>query len=253
MKMKVGERDKVVVPQVVRFNWCCPRQATCQNAIDRPSDDQPAQEEWFLIFKSIVVGPLQVNCFVLACEKTLEGIIVDPGDNIPDIIELVREDDIRIVEIIATHGHYDHIAHASSAVRETGAPFAIHPADRLRVENLVEIAATVGMEAEPPPRIDRFLEEGDVVRMGEETFEIVHTPGHAPGNITLKWPGHAIVGDTLFAGSIGRTDLPGCDAALLLKSIREKILTLDDETRVYPGHGPFTTVGIEKSTNPFFR
>ena len=205
-----------------------------------------------MIFKSIVVGPMQVNCFVLACEKTLEGIIVDPGDNIPEVIELVLEDDIRVVEVVATHGHYDHIAHAASAVRETGAPFAIHPADRFEVENLVEIAGSIGMDAEPPPRIDRFLQEGDVVRMGEETLEIVHTPGHARGNITLKWPGHAIVGDSLFAGSIGRTDLPGGDADLLLKSIREKILILEDETKIYPGHGPFTTVGLEKTNNPFF-
>ncbi len=193
-----------------------------------------------MIFKSIIVGPLQVNCFVLACEKTLEGIIVDPGDNIPEVIELVLEDDIRVVEVVATHGHYDHIAHAASAVRETGAPFAIHPADRFEVENLVEIAGSIGMDAEPPPRIDRFLQEGDVVRMGEETLEIVHTPGHA------------IVGDSLFAGSIGRTDLPGGDADLLLKSIREKILILEDETKIYPGHGPFTTVGLEKTNNPFF-
>jgi hydroxyacylglutathione hydrolase len=204
-----------------------------------------------LIFKSIVVGPLKVNCFVLACENTLEGIIVDPGDNIPEIIELVLEDDIRVVEVIATHGHYDHIAHAASVVRETGAPFAIHPADRYEVENLVEIAGSIGMDADPPPRIDRFLEEGDVVKMGGEILEIVHTPGHARGNITLKWPGHAIVGDTLFAGSIGRTDLPGGDVDLLLRSIREKILILDDETRVYPGHGPFTTVGRERVSNPF--
>ena len=118
-----------------------------------------------MIFKSIVVGPLKVNCFVLACENTLEGIIVDPGDNIPEIIELVLEDDIRVVEVIATHGHYDHIAHAASVVRETGAPFAIHPADRYEVENLVEIAGSIGMDADPPPRIDRFLEEGDVVKM----------------------------------------------------------------------------------------
>ncbi len=204
-----------------------------------------------MIFKSIVVGPLKVNCFVLACENTLEGIIVDPGDNIPEIIELVLEDDIRVVEVIATHGHYDHIAHAASVVRETGAPFAIHPADRYEVENLVEIAGSIGMDADPPPRIDRFLEEGDVVKMGGEILEIVHTPGHARGNITLKWPGHAIVGDTLFAGSIGRTDLPGGDVDLLLRSIREKILILDDETRVYPGHGPFTTVGRERVSNPF--
>lgn len=206
-----------------------------------------------MIFKSIVVGELDVNCFILACEKTREGIVVDPGDNVPGILALAGEDDIRIVEIVATHGHFDHIGRVHSLKKETGAPFAIHGADRFLVENLPDIAVVFGVDSDPAPEIDRTLEEDDTVRFGEETLRVLHTPGHAPGNIALTWPGHAIVGDTVFAGSVGRTDFEGGDRELLLRSIREKILTLGDDTRLYPGHGPFTTVEHERKTNPFLK
>jgi glyoxylase-like metal-dependent hydrolase (beta-lactamase superfamily II) len=192
-----------------------------------------------------------VNCFILACEQTREGIIVDPGENVPDILDLVREDDIQVVEVVATHGHVDHIARAASVIRETGAPFAIHREDVFLVENLADVAAAFGLETDLPPQIDRTIDEGDTVRFGGETLEILHTPGHAPGNIALTWPGHAVVGDTLFAGSIGRTDLPGGNMEALMRSIREKLLPLGDETHIYPGHGPFTTIGVERKTNPF--
>ncbi len=204
-----------------------------------------------MIFKSLVVGQLEVNCFILACEKTREGIVVDPGDNAPAILDRIREDGIRVVEVVATHGHFDHIGRAVSVVRETGAPFAIHRDDLPMVEGLVDIAAFLGMETDSPPKVDRFLAEGDTVRFGGETLRVLHVPGHAPGNIALVWPGHAIVGDTLFPGSIGRTDLEGSDPDLLLKSIREKLLPLGDPTKLYPGHGPFTTIGRERQTNPF--
>ncbi len=204
-----------------------------------------------MIFKSLIVGQLEVNCFILACEKTREGIVIDPGGDAPAILDLVREDNIRIVEVVATHGHFDHIGGASSVIRATGAPFAIHRDDLVLVENLSETAATLGLKTDPPPEIDRFIDEGDTVRFGEETLNILHTPGHAPGNITLVRPGHAIVGDTLFAGSIGRTDLPGGDSGVLMQSIREKLLPLGGDTHIYPGHGPFTTIGAERRTNPF--
>ncbi len=204
-----------------------------------------------MIFKSLAVGPMQVNCFILACERTREGIIVDPGDDVPAILDLVREDDIRVVEVVATHGHFDHIGRAASAIRETGAPFAVHPGDRLMVENLPEIAAFFGLETDAAPEIGRFIEEGDAVRFGDESLRVLHTPGHAPGNVALTWPGQAIVGDALFAGSIGRTDLEGGDFEVLMRSIREKLFSLGDETEVYPGHGPFTTIGQERRTNPF--
>ena len=204
-----------------------------------------------MIFKSLVVGQFQVNCFILACEKTRQGVVIDPGDDALAILDLIREDDIRVVEVVATHGHFDHIGRVTSIVEKTGAPFAVHKDDLSRVECLSDIAALFGLEADPPPRVDRFLAEGDTVRFGEETLRVLHVPGHAPGNIALVWPGHAVVGDSLFAGSIGRTDLEDGDLRLLLQSIREKLLSLDDETQIYPGHGPFTTIGAERRANPF--
>ena len=206
-----------------------------------------------MIFKSLVVGPLQVNCFVLGCDKSREGIVVDPGEDAHAIMEVIREAEIEVVEVVATHGHFDHIGRAGSIVSETRAPFTIHRADLPMVEGLMEIARAFGLGADPPPQVDRFLEEGDTVTFGEESLRVLYTPGHAPGNVSLIWPGHAIVGDTLFAGSIGRTDLEGGDVEVLLASIREKLLPLGDETRVYAGHGPFTTIGEERRHNPFLK
>ncbi len=204
-----------------------------------------------MIFKSLAVAPLQVHCFILACEETREGIVVDPGDNVPAILELLVEDDIRVVEIVGTHGHFDHIGRVDSLKRETGAPFAVHEADLPVVKALSEVAPLFGLETDPPPDVDRFLVEGDAVRFGKEDLEVIHTPGHAPGNISLSWPGHVIVGDILFAGSVVRTDFEGGDMGILLQSVREKLFPLGDETQVYPGHGPSTTIGEERRTNPF--
>lgn len=204
-----------------------------------------------MIFKSLVVGQLEVNCFILACEKTREGIIIDPGDNASEILHQVKENNIKIVEVIATHGHFDHIGRTLSVVEETRAQFSIHKDDLKMVNGLVDIAAFFGIKTDPPPKIDRFLTEGDTVLFGTTTLQVLHVPGHSPGNIALVWPGHAIVGDTLFAGSIGRTDLEGSNPNLLLKKIREKLLPLGDNTKIYPGHGPFTTIGQERQTNPF--
>jgi len=205
-----------------------------------------------MLFKSIVVGPMQVNAFVLACERTKKGIVIDPGENVPGILELVREDDIDIVEVVATHGHIDHIARATSLVSELGGvPFVIHPDDDFLVEHLEDAGRLFGIPTDPPPAIDRHINEGDTVTFGDEPLNVIHTPGHCPGNITLLWEGHAIVGDVLFAGSVGRTDLPGGDSEVLMRSIRERLLPLPDDTEVYPGHGSFTTIGHERATNPF--
>ena len=204
-----------------------------------------------MIFKSLVVGPLEVNCFLMGCEESREGIVVDPGENPSRILELIAEDDLRIVEVVATHGHFDHIARCRSVMEATGAPLAIHHADRDFVENLVQIAQWLGMESDPPPEVSRWIDEGDTVRFGRHTLSVIHTPGHAPGNVTLTWPGHAIVGDTLFSGSIGRTDLEGGNLETLMASIRDKLLPLGDDTNIYPGHGQFTTIGQERRTNPF--
>ncbi|MDP6040816.1 MAG: MBL fold metallo-hydrolase [Candidatus Latescibacteria bacterium] len=204
-----------------------------------------------MIFTSTVVGELEVNCYLLACEETREGIIVDPGDNVETILQLIKDNNVNIVEIVATHGHFDHIGRVTSLKEATGAPFAIHKADMFMVEGLVDIAAFLGIKTDAPPHVDRFIDENETITFGNKTLNIRYVPGHAPGNIALIWPGHAIVGDTVFAGSIGRTDLEGADPQTLMESIRIQILTLPDDTILHPGHGPDTTVDREKRTNPF--
>ena len=204
-----------------------------------------------MIFKTIVVGDLSVNCFIIACEETKKGIVIDPGDNIDGILSIVKEHDIDVIEIVATHGHFDHIGRVTTLKEKTGAPFAIHQADMFMVEGLVEIASFLSIDTDPSPEVDRFIDEGDTITFGNETLNILHVPGHAPGNVAFTWPGHAIVGDTVFAGSIGRTDLEGADPQVLMDTIRTKILTLPDNTILHPGHGPDTTVAREKRTNPF--
>jgi len=206
-----------------------------------------------MILKSIVVGPLEVNCLVLACEETREGIVIDPGDDVPGILELIEGENIRIKEIVATHGHFDHIGRVRSLKEELQVPFAIHEDDMFMVEGLVEIASFLGMDTDEAPEVDRFIQIGENITFGKESLSVIHTPGHAPGNITMLWPGHAIVGDVLFAGSVGRTDLEGADPDVLMQSIREKLLPLPDETVVYPGHGAFTTIGKERASNPFLQ
>ena len=204
-----------------------------------------------MIFLFSIVGPLDVNCYLLACEETRKGIVVDPGDDIDAILHLIANNDLDIVEIVATHGHFDHIGRVASLKEKTGAPFAIHKADLFMVKGLADIAAFLGFQTDPPPAVERFIDEGDTIAFGRETLNVLHVPGHAPGNIALTWPGHAIIGDTVFAGSIGRTDLEGADLQTLMHSIRTKILTLPGDTILHPGHGPTTTVDREKRINPF--
>lgn len=206
-----------------------------------------------MILKSIVVGPLEVNCYVLACEETKEGIVIDPGDNVPGILEMIEADNINVKEIVATHGHFDHIGRVKTLKEKLGVPFAIHEDDMFMVEGLVEIASFLDIDTDEAPEVDRFIRIGETITFGTESLSVVHTPGHAPGNVTLLWPGHALVGDVLFKGSIGRTDLEGADPEVLMKSIREELLILPDETHVYPGHGPFTTIGEERRANPFLK
>ena len=206
-----------------------------------------------MILKSIVVGPLEVNCYVLACEETKEGIVIDPGDNVQGILEMIEEDEIEINEIVATHGHFDHIGRVTTMKEALQVPFAIHENDMFMVEGLVEIASFLDIDTDEAPEVDRFIQIGEEITFGNETLSVIHTPGHAPGKVTLLWPSNALVGDVLFAGSIGRTDLEGADQDVLMQSIHRELLTLPDETNVYPGHGPSTTIGQERSTNPFLQ
>ncbi len=205
-----------------------------------------------MIVKSLLVAPLEVNCYVIYCNRTKEGAVIDPGGSVPDILDLIEKEDVNVKHIINTHGHFDHIGGAKGLQDALKVPTLIHKADMFLVENLSDQAALFGIHADAPPRIDRFITEGDDISFGDETLRVLHTPGHSPGGVSLHTPGLVFSGDALFAGSIGRTDLKGGSYQTLVDSVASTLLTLDDDTLVYPGHGPATTIGQEKAFNPFF-
>jgi glyoxylase-like metal-dependent hydrolase (beta-lactamase superfamily II) len=206
-----------------------------------------------LKLETFTVGPLGNNVYLVIDDATNHAALVDPSFESEPILDLIRERGLQLDWILNTHAHYDHVVNNAYCKRETGAPLAIHPADVPLLENMAGQAAWMGIahgEDSPPP--DRLLEEGDIVEVGQLQLRVLHTPGHSPGGITFLVADAAIVGDALFAGGIGRYDLPGADGRTLLHAIRTKLLTLPDTTRVFPGHGPATTIGEEKRTNPFF-
>ena len=206
-----------------------------------------------MIIKSFVVGPIGVNCYVVSDADSGQGIIIDPGGNAEEILSYVRDAKIAVKAIINTHGHGDHIG-ANDAVREaTGAPLLMHAADQYMLKDArANLSAFMGYQALSTPP-DRLLAEGDEVAFAGGSFRVVHTPGHSPGGICLIGEGAVFSGDTLFAESIGRCDFPGGSEIELVRSVREKLLPLPDETRVYPGHGPETTIGWERRYNPYLQ
>jgi hydroxyacylglutathione hydrolase len=199
----------------------------------------------------LVVGQLQVNCFILADEKTKEAVVIDPGDDAAEIINVVREKGLKVKYIVNTHGHFDHVG-ANKALREaTGAELLVHEGDAQMMVSAAKHAAAFGMQATSSPQADRYVKHGDVLTAGEVSLKVLHTPGHSMGGISLLGQGMVFTGDSLFAGSIGRTDLPGGDLKTLLRSIRTNLMTLPDDTAVFCGHGPATTIGDERNENPF--
>lgn len=198
-----------------------------------------------------VVGPLQTNCFILHCPETAEAVIVDPGGDASLISETIHELALNPVLIISTHGHSDHIAGVAELKRLYNIPFAIHESDQEIVSLSVKEAPLWGMGRIERPQIDRFIAEGESVSFGTVSGEIIHTPGHTPGGISIVFDGIVLVGDTLFKRSVGRTDLHGGDTRVLLDSIKNKLFALSDDTEVLCGHGPDTTIGEEKRENPF--
>ncbi len=205
-----------------------------------------------MIFKRFVTGALEVNCYLVADEETHEGIIVDPGDNSQEIMDFIKEHQIKIKYIINTHCHFDHIGGNSFFKEQTGALFAIHNAEKPMLDRAQIGARTWGFNIEKSPEPDLYLKEGDILKIGNITVEIIHTPGHSPGGICLKIDDKIITGDTLFAGGIGRTDFPGGNYDTLIKSIKEKLFIYPNSTKIYPGHGPASTIENEKIYNPFF-
>jgi glyoxylase-like metal-dependent hydrolase (beta-lactamase superfamily II) len=191
------------------------------------------------------------NCFILGCDQTLEAAVIDPGDDVDRILQKLAESKLTLRYIINTHGHFDHVGGNRRLKEATGAPILIHALDAPMLAELSRHAATFGMHVQDSPPPDQTVADGDTICFGKLTLEVLHTPGHTPGGISLATDGTVFVGDTLFAGSIGRTDFPGGDFDTLIRSIHTKLFTLEDTVTVFTGHGPETSIGHEKRTNPF--
>lgn len=199
---------------------------------------------------TIVVGGLQTNCYILQSDS--DAIIIDPGDEPERIVRFARDIKVKPGRIIATHTHFDHVLGVDGVRAQLKIPFLIHQGDLTMLESMQNrVRQMMGFDVPPPPKVDGYVKDGDFVKVGRETLHIVHTPGHSPGSISLYGEGYVFTGDALFNQSIGRTDLPGGDLETLVHSIKERLFKLDDDTTVYPGHGPETTIGDEKLANPF--
>ena len=203
-----------------------------------------------MIIKKLVVGPLENNCFIVADEKTKECMVIDPGDEPDRILDLIKENGFHVKYIVCTHAHFDHIAAISEIKEATGATIVLHRDDVGIYNSSKEHARLWGFELESQPAPDSFISEGDIVEVGDLRFEVLHAPGHSPGGICLYGEGIVITGDTLFAGAVGRTDLPGGDIGKLKQSFK-RLMSLADGVRVLPGHGPESTIGRERADNFF--
>ncbi|MCP4718717.1 MAG: MBL fold metallo-hydrolase [Desulfobacteraceae bacterium] len=206
-----------------------------------------------MIIKKLEVGPIMANCFILGCENTKESVVIDPGDDGDNILMELAKSELKVKYLINTHGHFDHVGANKKMKEVTNATLGIHPDDEPMLMELSKSASMFGLSAENSPPADLLLNHGDKISFGDITLEVIHTPGHSMGGICLYTKGHLFAGDTLFAGSIGRTDLPGGDYDTLISSIKTKLLGLPDDTIVYTGHGPETSIGNEKRINPFLR
>ena len=203
--------------------------------------------------KKLIVGPMEANCYILADEKTKRAIIIDPGDEAEKILRKVNAEELEIIYIVNTHAHIDHIGANDIIRKETGACLLIHSADAPFLKD-PEMNLSIMIDKKRKfSSPTKMLEEGDQIRVDGISLRVLHTPGHTPGSICLHVKDKLFTGDTLFAGSVGRTDLPGGNLLDLENSIKEKLLVFSDEVIVYPGHGPQTTIGKEKQDNPFVR
>lgn len=206
-----------------------------------------------MIVETLAVGPLGCNCVILGCPETRRAVVVDPGGDADRIAVLLERHGLTPVACLHTHAHFDHVMGTPDLKARFGPEILLHEADLPLYENLAMQGAAFGFQLPPAPKIDRFVKDGEQLSVGKEQAEVIHTPGHSPGSICLHVGSEKLLltGDTLFAGGIGRTDLWGGSSAALMRSIRERLLPLDPATRVIPGHGPETTLGMEAATNPF--
>jgi len=216
-----------------------------------------------MIFEVRAVPPFMKNGFVLGCESTSEGIVIDPGDDVDLLLAAIEEHSLRVTAILLTHAHLDHVTGVARAKEVLQVPVWLHEADNFLYQSVVEQGRMFGFRVEPQPAVDEFYAAEQKIHFGRYEITVHHTPGHCPGGVCLAVNGDPrtqapsaqawtlIVGDTLFAGSIGRTDLPGGDTETLLRSIRDVLFRFPDDSLVYSGHGEVTTIGREKRTNPF--
>lgn len=206
-----------------------------------------------MIIKNLAVGPIQANCFIVADDNTKKAVIIDAGGDASRILKTVEDMKVEVVAVVATHGHFDHVEAMGEVKKALGVQAYCHPQAVPLIKNVSSQASMFGMSAASVPQPENMLEDGDEVAFGDLKLRTVHTPGHSPGSVSYMINGNVFVGDLIFLGSIGRTDLMGGDYDTLINSVKDKIFTLPDETKIHPGHGPSTTVGDEKRTNPFFR
>jgi len=219
-----------------------------------------------MIHEILPVGWLQCNCSILGDPETHEALVLDPGDEVERVLEVLQRHALNVRAIVSTHAHIDHVGGLQKLQQVTGAPVLMHGDDLELYRHLDKQAEWLGVPPPPVGRVDQLLREGDTVRWGGYAASVLHTPGHTPGSVSLYLPAHAgrvgaadegkgtlLAGDTLFAGSIGRTDLWGGSLEDILRSIHGKLLVLPDQTLVYPGHGPATTIGQERASNPFLQ
>ena len=206
-----------------------------------------------MIHEILPVGPLQCNCSVIGDESTREGLVIDPGDDIEDVLTLVRKHNLQVKQIVITHAHIDHVGGAMKLRAATGAPILLNQNDYALLKMLDAQAAWIGVAPPGKVEIDHSVAQADSIKTGSLSADVIHTPGHTEGSICLYFPAEKklIAGDTLFAGSIGRTDLPGGSFEKIIRSLHDKVLELPDDTVVIPGHGPLTTIGDERQSNPF--
>ncbi len=201
--------------------------------------------------KTLAVGPIMANCFIVGCKNTKEAVVIDPGADTDRILMALADAGLTVKYLLNTHGHFDHVGGNKKMKDATGADLMIHEKDAPMLELIEASATSWGLDGENSPPPDKTIADGDVIEFGEKSLKVFHTPGHSPGGVSFYTEGYVFVGDTLFQGSIGRTDLPGGDYGTLITSIKDKLFVLDDDTQVFTGHGPVTTIGREKRYNPF--
>lgn len=208
-----------------------------------------------MILKTLEVGPFASNCYIVGSEKTKDGMIIDPGADAPDILSTVMKAGLKIILIVLTHAHIDHITALKEVKEKLSVPLAMHQDEYKSMGSMKKMAGSMmgmmGIKFEMPPEPERLLKDGDVIEIGDLKFTILHTPGHSPGGICLLEKGVVFTGDTLFNYGIGRTDFPGSSYEQEMSSIFTRLMVLPDNTEVFPGHGPSSTIGQERQGNPF--